>query len=155
MVVAFTKFLTFFRSGKIITFSHLNSTNFKENFKDNFVREKVNKMASKAKILNICALESSWKWIHDDLIFSHKNDSCDIIPNLVNIGRINLIICIIRVFSPPLHLGEFSICFLILLSYCFRLHHYFLTQPLNWIVGTVKKNSNSCYQWTTKTVNKT
>ena len=112
MVVAFTKFLTFFRSGKVITFSHLNSTNFKENFKDNFVREKVNKMASKAKILNICALESSWKWIHDDLIFSHKNDSCDIIPNLVNIGCINLIICIIRVFSPPLHLGEFSICFL-------------------------------------------
>ena len=29
------------RSRKIIAFSHLNSTNFKDNFKDNFMREKV------------------------------------------------------------------------------------------------------------------
>ena len=57
MLVALTKFLTFFKSGKIITSSHLNSTNFNGNFKDNFMREKVNKMASKAKSLNICVLE--------------------------------------------------------------------------------------------------
>ena len=41
------------KSRKIITFSHLNSTNFNDNFKDNFMREKVNK----TKTLNICALE--------------------------------------------------------------------------------------------------
>ena len=29
------------KSCKIITFSHLNSTNFKDNFKDNFMQEKV------------------------------------------------------------------------------------------------------------------
>ena len=43
-------FLTFFQSRKIINFSHLNSTNFNDNFKDNFMREKVNKMVSKAKL---------------------------------------------------------------------------------------------------------
>ena len=36
----------------------LNSTNFNDNFKDNVMQEIRNKMASKAKILNICALES-------------------------------------------------------------------------------------------------
>ena len=50
ILVALTKFLTFFKSRKIITFSHLNSTNFNDNFKDNFTREKVNKMPSKAKL---------------------------------------------------------------------------------------------------------
>ena len=34
--------------------------------------EKVNKIASKAKTLNICALDPNWKWIHDDLILSCK-----------------------------------------------------------------------------------
>ena len=53
--LALKKFLASFKSGKIITFPHLNFTNFKDNFKDNFVLEKVNKMASKAKTLNICA----------------------------------------------------------------------------------------------------
>ena len=72
MLVVLTKFLTFFKSRKIITFSHLNSINFNDNFKDNVIREKVNKMASKAKTLNICALESNWKWIHDGLILSRK-----------------------------------------------------------------------------------
>ena len=43
------KFLTFFKSRKFITSSHLNSINFSDNFKDNFMREKVNKMASKTK----------------------------------------------------------------------------------------------------------
>ena len=59
MLVVLTKFLTFFKSRKIITFSHVNSINFNDNFKDNVIREKVNKMASKAKTLNICALESN------------------------------------------------------------------------------------------------
>ena len=54
---AYQKLLTFVKSRKIITFSHLNSINFNDNFKGNFMREKVNKMASKAKTLNICALE--------------------------------------------------------------------------------------------------
>ena len=49
MLVALTKFLTFFRSGKIIAFSHLNSTNLSDNFKDSFMQEKVNKMTGKAK----------------------------------------------------------------------------------------------------------
>ena len=31
---------------------------------------------------------------------------------LIHIGRINPIICVSRVFSPPLHLGEFSSCVL-------------------------------------------
>ena len=53
MLVGLKKLLTFFKSRKIITFSHLNSTNFK----DNFMLEKVNKMALKAKKLNIPALE--------------------------------------------------------------------------------------------------
>ena len=55
MLVALTKSLTFFKSRKIIIFSHLNSVNFNDNFKDNFMQEKVNKMASKAKTLNMCA----------------------------------------------------------------------------------------------------
>ena len=57
MLVALTKLLTFFKSGKIITFSHLNSTNFKDNLKDNFMRKKVKKMDSKAKTLNISVFE--------------------------------------------------------------------------------------------------
>ena len=57
MLVALTKFSIFLKSRKIISFSHLNSTNFNENFKDNFMREKVNKMGSKAKTSNTCALE--------------------------------------------------------------------------------------------------
>ena len=51
MLVALTKFLTLLKSSKIITFSHLNSTNLSDYFKDNFMREKVNKKASKAKTL--------------------------------------------------------------------------------------------------------
>ena len=50
------KFLTFFKSHKTITFSHLNSTYLNDNFKDNFMREKVNKMASEANIWNVYAL---------------------------------------------------------------------------------------------------
>ena len=57
MLVALTKMLTFLKSRKIITFSHLNSTNFNNNFKVNFMREKVNKMTLKAKPLNVCMLE--------------------------------------------------------------------------------------------------
>ena len=49
MLDALTKILTFFKSHKIFTFSHINSTNFDSNFKDNFMLENVNKMASKAK----------------------------------------------------------------------------------------------------------
>ena len=47
MLMALTKFLTLFKSLKIITFSHLNSTN----------AGKMNKMTSNAGTLNICALE--------------------------------------------------------------------------------------------------
>ena len=50
MLVALIKFWTFFKSRKIIAFSHLNFTDFKNNFKYNFMRKKVNKMASKAKL---------------------------------------------------------------------------------------------------------
>ena len=57
MVVTFTKFLNFCKSDKIIAYSHLNCTNFKKNFKDNFVREKGNKMTSKPKTVNIFALD--------------------------------------------------------------------------------------------------
>ena len=57
MLGALTKSLTFIKSGKIIAFSHLDSTNFRDNFKDYFVWEEVNKIASKANTLNICALE--------------------------------------------------------------------------------------------------
>ena len=65
-----------------MTFSDLNSTNFSDNLKDSFMREKVSKMASKAKTFNICALEANWKWIDDDLISScKKNDSHNAIPN--------------------------------------------------------------------------
>ena len=56
MLVALKKLLTFFKSRKIIIFSHLTSINFNDNFKDNLTREKVNKMASKTKTLNFCAL---------------------------------------------------------------------------------------------------
>ena len=49
--------VAFFKSRKTIIFSHLNSINFNDNFKDNFMGEKVNKIASKAKALNICALD--------------------------------------------------------------------------------------------------
>ena len=54
---------------KMITFSHLNSSNFNDNFKENFMQEEV-------------------------------------------VGRINLIICVILVFSSFLCLGAFSNCFL-------------------------------------------
>ena len=71
MFVALATFLAFFKSVKV-TFSHLNSTNFNDNFKDNFMMEKVNKMASQDKTLNICALEPNWKSIHDEQILSRK-----------------------------------------------------------------------------------
>ena len=57
MLVVLTRFFKFFKIRKIITFFHFNSTNFNDNFKDNVMWERVNKMASKAKTLNICALE--------------------------------------------------------------------------------------------------
>ena len=57
MLMALTKFLTFFERGKTIIFSHLISTNFNDNFKDKFMREKINEITSKAKTVNICALE--------------------------------------------------------------------------------------------------
>ena len=84
---------------------------YNDNFKDNFVRQKVNKMASKAKTLNICAVKPNWKWIHDEPVKPYK-----IIPKmqfqiLINIGRITSIIGIICVFSPPLRFGTFSSCF--------------------------------------------
>ena len=66
------KQLSFSEICKFITFSHLNSINFNNNFEDNFMREKVNKIVSKAKTLNICTVEANWKWIHDDLILSFK-----------------------------------------------------------------------------------
>ena len=72
MLVALTKFLTFFKSGKVNTFSHLNAIDISYNFKDNFVREKVNKMASKTVTLNICALEPNYKSNHDDLVLRLK-----------------------------------------------------------------------------------
>ena len=50
--------------------------------------------------------------------YAVKSDSHDAIANfnqhINSINRINLIICIIRVFSPPLRLGEFSSCFLMI-----------------------------------------
>ena len=50
-------------------------------FPPRFMPEKVNKMASKVKTLNICALDPKWKWIHDDVILNRKNDSQDATPN--------------------------------------------------------------------------
>ena len=44
------KFLIFFKSCKIITVSHLNSTNFNNNFKDNSMSEKMKKMTQKLKL---------------------------------------------------------------------------------------------------------
>ena len=44
------------------------------------VMEKVNKMASKVKTLNICEVEPNWKWIYDDVILNHKDNSCDASP---------------------------------------------------------------------------
>ena len=41
------------------------------------MQEKVNKMASKAKALNICALEFNRKLIQDDLILSRKIVNCN------------------------------------------------------------------------------
>ena len=57
--MALTKCLKIFKIGKVITFSHLNYTNFNDYFKGNFVQEKVNKMSSKAKTLNISVLETN------------------------------------------------------------------------------------------------
>ena len=57
MLVALTKYLTFFKSRKIITFYHLNSINLNDNFKGNFMRKKGNKMVSNAKTVITCALE--------------------------------------------------------------------------------------------------
>ena len=145
MLVALTKFLTFFKSGKIINFSHLNSANFKDNFTDNFLREKANKMASKAKTLNICALWSNWKWIYDDLIWSRKNW----FPQCNSKFQSTLVLLILSfasfAFLHHLYVWECSqVAFWWLLSHRFRLPHYFVTQPLNWIIGTVHKNSTSC-----------
>ena len=41
ILVALTKFLAFFKSRKIISFSYLNSTDFNNNFNDDFMWEKV------------------------------------------------------------------------------------------------------------------
>ena len=40
MPVALTKFLTFFKSRKVITFSQLNSINFNKKLTNNFMGEK-------------------------------------------------------------------------------------------------------------------
>ena len=54
MLVALTK------SCKMITFSHLNSSNFNDNFKDNFMQEKVK------SILVIFTFGSVLKLLFDD-----------------------------------------------------------------------------------------
>ena len=50
MLVALTKFLFLFKSRKIITFSDLKSTYSNDNFRDNSMGAKMNKIASKSKI---------------------------------------------------------------------------------------------------------
>ena len=46
------------KRGRTKTILHVcGFNNFNDNFKDNFVPQKVNKTASKAKTLNICALK--------------------------------------------------------------------------------------------------
>ena len=65
MIVVLAKCLTFFKQRKIITFSHWNSPNINNNFKDNIMRKKVNNIPSKAKTSNICTLEPNWNWIHN------------------------------------------------------------------------------------------
>ena len=98
------------KSRKIITFSHLDSTNFNDNFKDNFMQEK-------AKSTSVVLI----------LLFAS--------------------FCI---FSSSLPLGAFSSCFLMISFTSLSVIPISLTQPLNWIVGTVHKNStsyrNSYYQ---------
>ena len=81
MLVALTKFLTFLKSSKIITSSHSNSINFSDNFEGNFMREKVNKMASKAKSLNICALEPNKNEFMMTQYQDVKNVSHGAVPN--------------------------------------------------------------------------
>ena len=92
--------------------SHLNSTNFNNNFKDNFMWEKVK------STMVVIILSFAW------FMFFHH-----------------------------LYLWERSqIAFWWLLSHRVRLHHKFVTQLLNWIIGTVHKSS-TCYQLTIKIVN--
>ena len=50
-------------------------------FSPRCMQEKVNEMASKVKILNTFVFDLNWKWLHDDVILNHKNDSQDATPN--------------------------------------------------------------------------
>ena len=143
----------FFKSCKSITFSHINSTNFNNNFKDNFMREKVNKKAPKAKTLHISALEPNWKWINDSLILSRKKH--DAIPNfnqhwstIININN-----AVIYVFSPSFRLEAFSSCFLMTSFPSLSVTPLVCNTASNLDYWTVHKNSTSCYQLTSKTFN--
>ena len=113
MLVTLTRFLTFFKSRKIFTFSHLNSINFNDNLKCNFMPEKVNKMISKAKTLNFCAW-ANWKWIHDDLILNRKKwlqqFNYKFLSTLV---VLTLSFASFAFFSPAIRLPAFSSSFLI------------------------------------------
>ena len=78
MVVAFTKFLTFFKSGKISTFSDLNSTNFNDNFKGNFVQETANETKKLRcncvwKIRQNCVTKTRYNYVRKLVRFTSEN----------------------------------------------------------------------------------
>ena len=55
------------KSCKIITFSHLNSTNFNDNFKDNFMREKV-----KSTLIVLILSLASFVFFHHLHVWEHS-----------------------------------------------------------------------------------
>ena len=55
------------KSRKIIAFSHLNSTNFNDNFKDNFMREKV-----KSTLIVLILSFVSFVFFHNLYVWEHS-----------------------------------------------------------------------------------
>ena len=55
------------KSRKIIAFSHLNSTNFNDNFKDNFMREKV-----KSILIVLILSFASFVFFHHLYVWEHS-----------------------------------------------------------------------------------
>ena len=99
--------------------------------------EKINKTASKAKTLNICLLEPNWKWIHDDLILSRKNDSFDDSKFKSTLVVLILSIVSFAFFQQASVWKPYQEAFWWLLLHKFR----------------IQKNYTSCYLLTTNKVN--
>ena len=111
------------RSRKIITFFHVNSTHVNDNFMQENVKSTLVVLTHFSPVSHFYTL-----WKRQKTKGFQGVQKCDT-------GRkwVNPVICTICFFHDLCAWKRCEVAFWWLLSHRFRLHHYFITQPLNWI----------------------